>query len=184
VIPHCRNILCDSSLVTPMKNGGNGRHATSGGIQSGSTAFSVLGRTARRVVLQFSPAGISNERIKFYYVISVGPPVRHRGGGHHHLSSPARPIRKAEDRAAEPAVPLEGAARLLDPHARGDGKPQVVRSLVADMPDYFLRTIWASRLLAKVQATLACWTPRPTMQTASPTLFPTRALEHWPTDRQ
>jgi hypothetical protein len=31
-----------------------------------------------------------------------------------------------------------------------------LRSLVPDLPDYFLRTIWTSRLTAKVQATLAC----------------------------
>jgi hypothetical protein len=31
-----------------------------------------------------------------------------------------------------------------------------LRSLVPGLPDYFLRTIWTSRLPAKVQATLAC----------------------------
>jgi hypothetical protein len=31
-----------------------------------------------------------------------------------------------------------------------------LRSLVPDLPDYFLRTIWTSRLPANVEATLAC----------------------------
>jgi hypothetical protein len=31
-----------------------------------------------------------------------------------------------------------------------------LRSLVPDLPDYFLRTIWTSRPPVKVQATLAC----------------------------
>jgi hypothetical protein len=42
----------------------------------------------------------------------------------------------------------------------GDGKPSQFlrhhRSLVPDLPDYFQRTIWTSRLSANVQATLAC----------------------------
>jgi hypothetical protein len=42
----------------------------------------------------------------------------------------------------------------------GDLKPSQflrhLRSLVPDLPDYILRTIWTSRLPANVQATLAC----------------------------
>jgi hypothetical protein len=42
----------------------------------------------------------------------------------------------------------------------GDRKPSQflshLRSLVPDLPDYILRTIWTSRLPGKVQATLAC----------------------------
>jgi hypothetical protein len=42
----------------------------------------------------------------------------------------------------------------------GDCKPSQflrhLRSLVPDLPDYFLRTIWTSRLPENVQATLAC----------------------------
>jgi hypothetical protein len=71
--------------------------------------------------------------------LSAGPPVRCKGGGHHHLCTPAGPIHKGEDRADEPAVPLE---------EMGDRKPSQslrhLRSLILDVPDYFLRTVWTS----------------------------------------
>jgi hypothetical protein len=50
--------------------------------------------------------------------------------------------------------------RILTLEEMGDRKPSQLlrhlRSLVPDLPDYFLRTIWTSRLHANVQATLAC----------------------------
>jgi hypothetical protein len=52
------------------------------------------------------------------------------------------------------------AHRILTLEEMGDRKPSQflrhLRSLVPDLPDYFLRTIWTSWLPAKVQATLAC----------------------------
>jgi hypothetical protein len=52
------------------------------------------------------------------------------------------------------------ARRILMLKEMGDLKPSQflrhLRSLVPDMPDYFLRTIWTSRLPANVQVTLPC----------------------------
>jgi hypothetical protein len=52
------------------------------------------------------------------------------------------------------------AQRILRLEEMADRKPpqflRHFRSLVPDLPDYFLRTIWTSRLPAKVQATFAC----------------------------
>jgi hypothetical protein len=52
------------------------------------------------------------------------------------------------------------AHRIITLEELGDRKPSQflrhLRSLVPDLPDYFLRAIWTSRLPAKVQATLAC----------------------------
>jgi hypothetical protein len=52
------------------------------------------------------------------------------------------------------------AHRILTLEEIGDHKLskflRYLRSLVPDLPDYFLRTIWTSRLPAKVQATLNC----------------------------
>jgi hypothetical protein len=55
---------------------------------------------------------------------------------------------------------VQRAHRILTLEEMGDRKPSQflthLRSLVPDLPDYFLRTIWTSRLPAKAQATLAC----------------------------
>jgi hypothetical protein len=52
------------------------------------------------------------------------------------------------------------AHRILTLEEMGDHKPSQflrhLRRLVPALPYYFLRTIWTSRLPAKVQATLAC----------------------------
>jgi hypothetical protein len=63
----------------------------------------------------------------------------------------------------------------------GDRKPSQflrhLRSLAPDLPDYFLRTVWTSRLPEKAQATLACHPEvelRPAVQTTSSRLFPRR----------
>jgi hypothetical protein len=52
------------------------------------------------------------------------------------------------------------AHRILTLEEMGDRKPsqflRQLRSLVPDLPDYFLRTIWTIRLPANVQATLGC----------------------------
>jgi hypothetical protein len=55
---------------------------------------------------------------------------------------------------------VQRAHRILTLEEMGNRKPSQflrhLRSLVPDLTDYFLQTIWTSRLPAKVQATLAC----------------------------
>jgi hypothetical protein len=52
------------------------------------------------------------------------------------------------------------AHRILTLEEMGDRKPSQflthLRSLTPDLPDYFPRAIWTSRLPVKVQANLAC----------------------------
>jgi hypothetical protein len=108
---------------------------------------------------QFSLAGISSERTKFHYVISqldqgyaadvediiTSPP----------LQDPYTELLKRLSLSRE-----QRAHRILTLEEIGVRKPSQflrhLRSLVPDLPDYFLRTIWTSGLPAKVQATLAC----------------------------
>jgi hypothetical protein len=64
-----------------------------------------------------------------------------------------------------------------------------LRSLVLQLPDYFLRTIWTSRLPAKVQSTLACHPEVELDATADcadriEIAPPAHAREHWQTDGQ
>jgi hypothetical protein len=75
---------------------------------------------------QFSLAGISCERTKFQYIIAqLGQ--RYAAEVEDIITSPlAGPILQAENRAAETADPLKGAARSSDSHAPGDGRSQAI----------------------------------------------------------
>jgi hypothetical protein len=122
--------VCEPTLVTPTENAGNLRHPACGDIQTGRTAYAVLGRAASRVVRPRRDAILPGQRQQWENKfplchLSVGPMIHRRGGGHHHLTSSAGPIHLAEDRAAETAIPLEGAARSPDPHT-WDGRLQAV----------------------------------------------------------
>jgi hypothetical protein len=112
---------------------------------------------------QFSLAGISSERTKFNYVISqldqryaaevediiISPPQQDS------YSKLRTELLKRLSLSRE-----QRDHRILTLEEMGDRKPSQflrhLRSLVPDLPDYFPRTIWTSRLPAKVQATLAC----------------------------
>jgi hypothetical protein len=119
------------------------------------------------------PASAAREQN--FTVISAGTTIRLRGGGHHHLSSPAGPIL----RAPETAVPMEGAVRSPDSHARGDRRSQSVAvpetdqkprpgpagRLTANHLDQPAYPRKYSPLLPAIRR--SCWTPRPNVQTAS-----------------
>jgi hypothetical protein len=112
---------------------------------------------------QFSLAGISSERTKFNYVISqLGQ--RYAAEVEDIITSPPQ-----QDSCSKLRTELlkrvslwreQRALRILTLEEKGDRKPlqflRHLRSLVPDLPDHFLRTIWIRRLPANVQATLAC----------------------------
>jgi hypothetical protein len=117
-----RNMPHDPTLVTPMMNEGIKRRATSGGIWISCPAPTALDLEASRGVRPSGgtvPFGRYHRRENEVptHNLLARQPVCRRGGGYHHLSTPAGLIHKAKDQAAEPAVPLEGAARSPDPHA-------------------------------------------------------------------
>jgi hypothetical protein len=112
---------------------------------------------------QFSLAGISSERTKFHYVISQLD-QRYAAEVENVITSPLQqdPYSKLRtDLLKRQSLSREQRAhRILTLEEMGDRKPSQflrhLRSLAPDLPDYFLRTIWTSRLPTKAQATLAC----------------------------
>jgi hypothetical protein len=111
---------------------------------------------------QFSLAGISNEKTKFNYVISQ---LDHRYAAEVEdiiISPPQQdPYSKLRTELLKRlSLSREQRARRILTLEMGGLKPSQflrhLRNLVPDLPDYFLRTIWTSRLSANVQATLAC----------------------------
>jgi hypothetical protein len=112
---------------------------------------------------QFSLAGISSERTKFHYVISQLD-QRYAAEVEDIITSP--PLQDPYSKMRTELLKRlslsreQRAHQILTLEEIGDRKPSQflrhLRSLVPDLPDYFLRTIWTSRLPAKVQATLAC----------------------------
>jgi hypothetical protein len=112
---------------------------------------------------QFSLAGISNERTKFHYIISQLD-QRYAAEVEDIITSPPQqdPYTKLRiELQKQLSLSREQRAhRILTLEEMGDRKPSQFlrhfRSLVPDLPDYFLRAIWTSRLPAKVQANLAC----------------------------
>jgi hypothetical protein len=112
---------------------------------------------------QFSLAGISSERTKFNYVISQLD-QRYAAEVEDIITSPPQqdPYSKlrTELLTRQSLSREQRARRILTLEEMGDRRPSQFlrhfRSLVPDLPDYFLRTIWTSRLPANLQATLAC----------------------------
>jgi hypothetical protein len=113
---------------------------------------------------QFSLAGIiSSERTTFLYVISQLD-QRYPAEVEDIITSPPQqdPYSKLRTELLKGLFLSreQRAHRILTLEEMGDCKPSQflkhLRSLVPDLPDYFLRTIWISRLPANVQATLAC----------------------------
>jgi hypothetical protein len=112
---------------------------------------------------QFSLAGISNERTKFHYVISQLD-QRYAAEAEDIITSPPQqdPYSKLRTELLKRlSLSREQCAhRILTLEKTGYRKPSQflrhLRSLVPDLPDYFLRTIWTSRLPTNVQTTLAC----------------------------
>jgi Txe/YoeB family toxin of Txe-Axe toxin-antitoxin module len=115
-----------------------------------------------QVEAQFSLAGISSERTTFHYVISQLD-QRYAAEVEDIITSPQQdPYSKLRTELLKHLfLSMEQRVhRILTLEEMGDRKPLQLlrhpRSLVPDLPDYFLRKIWTSRLPAKVQATLAC----------------------------
>jgi hypothetical protein len=113
---------------------------------------------------QFSLAGISSERTKFHYVISQLDQRYAAEVEEDIMTSPPQqdPYSKLRTELLK-RLPLsreQRAHQILTLEEMGNRKPSQflrhLRSLIPDLPDYFLRTIWTSRLPTKVQATLAC----------------------------
>jgi hypothetical protein len=113
--------------------------------------------------VQFSLAGISSERTKFHYVISQLD-QRYAADVEDIIISPPQqdPYSKLRTELLK-RMSLsreQRAHRILTLEEMGDRKPSQflrhLRSLVPDLPDYFLRTIWTRRLPANVQNTPAC----------------------------
>jgi hypothetical protein len=112
---------------------------------------------------QFSLAGISSERAKFHCVISQLN-QRYAAEVEDIITSPPQqdPYSKMRNELLKRLSLSRGqlAHRILTLEEMGDRKPpqflRHLRNLVPDLPDYFLRTIWTSRLPANVQTTLAC----------------------------
>jgi hypothetical protein len=112
---------------------------------------------------KFSLVGISSERTTFHYVISQ---LDQRYAAKVEDSITSSPLQdpyfklrtellkrlclSREQRALQILTLEEIVDRKTSQFLRH------LRSLVPDLPDYFLRTNWTSRLPAKVQATLAC----------------------------
>jgi hypothetical protein len=111
---------------------------------------------------QFSRAGISNERTKFYHIISQ---LEHRNAAEVEdiITSPSHqnPYTALETELLNRLSPTrEQRARQIMTHEEmGDCKPSQflwhLRSLAPDLPEYFLRSIWCSRLPRPVQPALA-----------------------------
>jgi hypothetical protein len=108
--------------------------------------------------VQFSLSGISSERTKFQYVISQLDQRYAAEVEDIITSSPQQdPYSKlrtelslSREQRAHQILTLEMSYRKPSQFLRH------LKSLVPDLPEYFQRTIWTSRLPAKVQATLAC----------------------------
>jgi hypothetical protein len=112
---------------------------------------------------RFFLAGISSERTKFHYVISQLD-QRYAAEVEDIITSPPQQDPYSKLRAEllkRLSLSREPRAhRILTLEEMGDREPSQflrhLRSLEPDLPDYFLRTIWISRLPVRVQATLAC----------------------------
>jgi hypothetical protein len=111
---------------------------------------------------QFSLAGISSERTKFHYVI-YQLDQRYAAEVEDIITSPLQQeYSKLRTELLKRLSLLreQHAHRILTLEEMDDRKLSQflrhLRSLVPDLPDYFLRTIWTNRLHAKVKATLAC----------------------------
>jgi hypothetical protein len=112
---------------------------------------------------QFSLAGISSERTKFHYIISQ---LDQRYAAEVQDIITSLPQQDPYTKLRTELLKRLSLSRELRAHwiltleEMGDRKPSQflrhLRSLAPDLPDYFLRAIWTSRLPAKVQATLAC----------------------------
>jgi hypothetical protein len=112
---------------------------------------------------QFPRAGSSSKRTKFHCVISQLD-QRYAGEVEEIITSP--PLQDPYSKLKTELLKLLSISReqrahwILTLEEMSDSKPSQflmhLRSLVPDLPDYFLRTIWTSRLPAKAQATLAC----------------------------
>jgi hypothetical protein len=110
---------------------------------------------------QFSLAGISNERTKFYHIIFQ---LDHKYAAEVEdiIASPPHqdPYTALKTELLNRLSPTrEGRARQIITHeGMGDRKPSQflrhLRSLALDLPGYFLRSIWCSRLPRHVQTAL------------------------------
>jgi hypothetical protein len=111
---------------------------------------------------QFSLAGISNERTKFYHIISQ---LDHKYAAEVEdiITSPPQhePYTTLKTELLNRLSPTrEQRARQIITHEEmGERKPsqflRLLRSLAPDLPEYFLRSIWCSRLPRPVQTALA-----------------------------
>jgi hypothetical protein len=111
---------------------------------------------------QFTLAGISTDKTKFYYVISQLD-QRYAVEVEDIITSPPEraPYTKLKTELVRRLSPSEEhrIRELLTLEDTGDRKPSQflrhLRSLVPDMPDKLLRSIWSSRLPSHMRAVLA-----------------------------
>jgi hypothetical protein len=93
--------------------------------------------------------------------VPVGPPVRSRDQGHHHLSTQQEPYTKLRTELLDLLSPSgeQRFLQVLTPESMGDRKPSQylrhLRSLAQNVPDNLLSTIWTSQLPRDIQITLA-----------------------------
>jgi hypothetical protein len=110
---------------------------------------------------QFSLTAISNGRTKFYhYYLSTRPQIRCRDGGHHYLSAASGlfTARKTELLNRLSPTREQRALQIITYKEMGDRKQSQflrhLRCLAPHLPEYFLRSIWCSRLPHTVQTAL------------------------------
>jgi hypothetical protein len=111
---------------------------------------------------QFSLAGISNERTKFYHIISQ---LDHKYAAEVEdiITSPPHqdPYTALKTELLNRLSPTKGqrARQIITHEKMGDRKPsqflRLLRSLAPDVSEYVLRSIWCSRLPRHVQTALA-----------------------------
>jgi hypothetical protein len=111
---------------------------------------------------QFSLAGISNERPKFYHIISQ---LDHKYAAEVEdiITSPPHQdlytVLKTELLNRLSPTREQQARQIITHEEMGDHKPshflRQLRSLAPHLPEYFLRSIWCSRLPRPVQIALA-----------------------------
>jgi hypothetical protein len=126
---------------------------------------------------QFTLAGISSEKIKFFYVISQ---LDHwyTAEVEDVITSPLEwdPYTKLKTEMVKRLSPSkEQRIRQFLTLEMGNHKPSQflgqLRSLAPDVPDDFLRSIWSSRLPSRIRVILAAnprvtWPQQPAAQTA------------------
>ncbi|PNF27361.1 hypothetical protein B7P43_G02438 [Cryptotermes secundus] len=93
--------------------------------------------------------------------LRLGPTLRIGSSGHYHLSTRTRHLHPTEDRACEAAIPSpeQRIRQLLTVEEIGDRKPsqflRYLKSLVPEVSDNVIRSVWTCRLPRNVQSFFA-----------------------------